>query len=252
MRHWLAVLALWVALSIDFPAIAQVRVDEIAARAVAADLPPAVEYWQGCSSRSTIMTPLRLCPPPEGKVDSQTASYMSGRLKAGLNDFDHFCEIEAAIVRSQHDCLPMEQAGPSTTVAYLMHLLARNWLERNETIRAERWLERAFARAQKNSSHEKLHILRTWALAKVKQDEPQRARELAKQQTAIARQDYDVGGFAGTLIDALKFEADILRQSGFEMESLAAILEVRRIEKLPDPCDGQTLCWGPVSRPPRN
>jgi hypothetical protein len=151
------------------------------------------------------------------------------------NDQETLCVLDGAVVRSQHQCALPEMPGKSQGVepmASLMRILALKWEKLGELERPDQLLRAADALLEKSrSSLSKQAVLSDWAFLKVKRGEVDRARELMKLRTAIAREDYEAGKFPARTFGAdLRWEAQFLEDIGDTREAQALREEAAQLE----------------------
>jgi len=174
-----------------------------------------------------------LCDLTETTVNVVVYNFIADLLLNGVTDKQTLCVIDAAVVRSQDHCVSPGISGGVEPMAELMRLLALKWERQGELERADQLYRSAYALLEKSSvmSLPKQGVLYYWALLKVKRGETERAVELIRLHTAVARQDYEAGKFpVASLISALWWEAALLEKLGLASEAQAARDEAEKLE----------------------
>jgi hypothetical protein len=194
------------------------------------DLP----LWPGCPRYQSAIT-RSLCEEGAGRVNEVAYNLIADLLYNDANDQETLCVLDGAVVRSQHRCASPEMPGKSQSVvpmASLMRILALKWERLGELERPDQLFRTADALLEKSdNSLSKQAVLSDWAFLKVKRGEVDRARELMKLHTAIARSEYEAGKLPASALGAnLRWEAQFLEDIGATREAHALREEAVQLE----------------------
>lgn len=194
---------------------------------------------------------LALCSRSSGTVDTDKYHAIRDRLSARVKSPEALAQIDAAVVQAEHDCSSSRQSADSGLVVALMELLAGNWKEQGNFARADQLYGQAYAIVEnlEKPTLDEMGILQDWANMKLAMGERQRAEELTRLRTAVARKEYESGKApidfsTETLIDALQFQAAVFKKIGLASQARSAKQEAEKLSAEQKPCQG--VCGEPT------